>query len=134
MADITPPVALAAYAGAAIAKCNPIKTAITATRLAIAAFLMPYMFVMNPAMLLIDASAGQVVQIALTSFIGMTSLAAGLEGYMLTRMSPLERLAAVAGGLLLIDPHLLTDVIGVGCILLAVGTQIVKRRGDRPVL
>ena len=124
VADITPPVALAAYAGAAIAKSNPIKSGITATRLAITAFIIPYIFIFNPAMLLIDITPLKLVQIIISSFIGMFSLAAGSEGYMFQKMSPLWRLAAIAGGLLLIDPGLVTDLVGLGLIAAVIAVQI----------
>ncbi|MDR0486909.1 MAG: TRAP transporter fused permease subunit, partial [Treponema sp.] len=116
VADITPPVALAAYAGAAIAKSNPIKSGINATRLAITAFIIPYIFIFNPAMLLINTTPFKIVQIILTSFIGMFGLAAGVGGYMLRKAAVPLRLAAIAGGLLLIDPGLVSDFIGLGLI------------------
>jgi TRAP transporter 4TM/12TM fusion protein len=128
VADITPPVALAAFAGAAIAKANPIKTGITATRLAITAFLIPYIFVFSPSMLFIDTNALQVVQIIITSFIGMFGLAAGLEGYMFRHINVLERLMAIAGGLLLIIPGIVTDSIGILLIALVFVVQLVGRR------
>jgi TRAP transporter 4TM/12TM fusion protein len=127
LADITPPVALAAYAGAAIAKSNPIKTGVTATRLAIAAFIIPYIFVFNPAMLFIDTTPLKVVQIICTSCIGMFSLAVGIEGYMLRRLAVPWRLIAIAAGLLLIDPGLLTDIIGIALIAAVTLTQFASR-------
>ena len=131
VADITPPVALAAYAGAAIAKCNPIKTGINATRLAITAFIIPYIFIFSPAMLLIDTHPIEVIQIILTSFIGMFSLAAGIEGYMLRKVTVPWRLAAIAGGLLLIYPGLVTDLIGFALIAAVVAVQVTIRNRDR---
>jgi len=117
IADITPPVALAAYAGSAIAKSNPFKTGLTATKLAIAAFLIPYIFVYNPALLLINTTPLQVVQIVITSLIGMLGVGAAMEGYFLTRAGWVERGMFLAGGLLLIDPGLVTDMIGAGLIV-----------------
>jgi TRAP transporter 4TM/12TM fusion protein len=130
VADITPPVALAAYAGAAIAKANPIKTGITATRLAITAFIIPYIFVFNPSMLFIDTTILEVIRIVITSCIGMFGLAIGLEGYMLKKIPLLERLMAIGGGLLLIDPGLFSDIIGLVLIALVVCIQVfgTKRR------
>ena len=112
VADITPPVALAAYAGAAIAKGNPMKTGINATKLAIGAFIVPYIFCMNPAMLLIDVSALSIIQIVITSFLGIFGVAAAINGHLLRRMHPITRIAAAAGGLLMMDPTLITDIIG----------------------
>ncbi len=116
VADITPPVALAAYAGSAIAKSNPMKTAFNASKLAIAAFIVPYMFAFNPAMLMIDSTPLQVAQIALTSVIGIFGVSAALEGYCFSEMNMVIRLAIAAGGLLLIHPALVTDFVGLGVV------------------
>ncbi|MDR0896440.1 MAG: TRAP transporter permease [Oscillospiraceae bacterium] len=113
VADITPPVALAAMAGAAIAKSNPLKTGVEATRLAIAAFLIPFMFVFNPAMLMLNAPWYQVVQIAVTAMIGMTGIGMALEKFWTVKLTVIEQIIALAGGLMLIDPGLLTDAIGI---------------------
>ncbi|MCL2067975.1 MAG: TRAP transporter permease [Treponema sp.] len=131
IADITPPVALAAYAGSAIAKSNPIKTGITATRLAITAFIIPYMFIFSPQMLLIDTTPLQVIRIVITAFIGMFSLAAGLEGFMLRKVSLPWRLAAIAGGLLLIDPGHVTDFVGLGVIAAVISVQVIQSRREK---
>ena len=81
IADVTPPVALAAIAGAAIAKAKPMKTALNATKLAIGAFIIPYMCVYNPQMLMIDASVGSILWIIFTALIGMFGISVALEGY-----------------------------------------------------
>ena len=117
VADITPPVALAAYAGAAIAKSNPMKTAFNATRLAIAAFIVPYMFCMNPAMLFVEATALDVVQICITSVMGIFGVAAGLSGFLYKKMNPIIRLVIILGGLTLMYPGLTSDVIGLVLII-----------------
>ncbi len=130
VADITPPVALAAYAGSAIAKANPMKTAFQATRLAIAAFLIPYIFAMNPAMLFIDAGPWDVVQITITSFVGMAGVAAGLEGYLLKRMGAVERILIGAGGLAMLIPGPLTDIIGVVIFAVIVTWQIISKKRE----
>jgi TRAP transporter 4TM/12TM fusion protein len=127
VADITPPVALAAYAGAAIAKSNPIKTGITATRLAITAFIIPYIFVFSPSMLFIDTTPPEVIRIVITSCIGMFGLSIGLEGFMRRKVILPERLIAIAGGLLLIWPGLVSDLIGLVLIALVVVHQMVKK-------
>lgn len=125
VADITPPVALAAYAGSAIAKSNPMKTAFNASKLAVAAFIVPYMFCFNPAMLLIDTTAIQVVQIAITAFIGIFALAAALEGYCFANMNAVIRIVIAAGGLLLIHPALATDLVGLIIVFVSLGFQYV---------
>lgn len=112
VADITPPVALAAYAGSAIAKSNPMKTGVNATKLAIAAFIVPYIFAMNPAMLLIDAETLKVIQIVLTSFCGMLGVCMGLMGYMGSNLPMVLRLLSICGGLLMIVPGSWSDIVG----------------------
>lgn len=124
VADITPPVALAAYAGSAIAKSNPMKTAFNASRLAIAVFIVPYVFCFSPALLIIDTTALEVTRIAITSFIGIFGVAAGLEGYLKYEMNYIMRALFVIAGILLIIPSAVTDVIGVVAIALAVVAQI----------
>ncbi|WP_040907218.1 TRAP transporter permease [Youngiibacter fragilis] len=128
VADITPPVALAAYAGSAIAKSDPFKTGVTATRLAITAFIVPYIFAFNPEMLLIDTTAIEVVRIAITSLIGIFGVAAGMEGFMFTNMKMWERAIIIVGGLMLIDPNLLTDLAGVAIIGMMVLSQVAKSK------
>ena len=113
VADITPPVALAAYAGSAIAKAPPMKTAFNASKLAIAAFIVPYIFAMNPAMLLIDTTTVQVILVVVTSLIGIFGVAAGLNGYLFRPLHPLLRIAIAAAGLLMMDPTVTTDLIGI---------------------
>ena len=128
VADITPPVALAAYAGSAIAKSNPMKTAFNASKLAIAVFIVPYMFCYNPAMLLIDTSALTVVRIAITAAIGIFGIAAAFEGYCFAEMNPVIRGIIAAGGLLLIHPGTLTDVVGLCIVIICLVIQYGKRR------
>ncbi len=128
VADLTPPVALAAYAGAAIAQANPMKTAFTATKLAIGAFIVPYIFALNPAMLFIDTTVWEVVQISITSLIGIFAVSMSLEGYLFHHMPWYQRIVSAVGGLLLIYPGFATDVIGI-CLVLAVFVlQIVTKK------
>ena len=132
VADITPPVALAAYAGSAIAKGNPMKTGITATRLAIAAFIIPFVFAYSPSILFVgDVVWYDVILIALTATIGMIGVAAGLSGYLVKSMNVLERVLTIAGGLCLIVPGTLTDVIGLALIALGVVLQVVLSKKQK---
>ena len=113
VSDITPPVALAAYAGSAIAKGNPMKTGINATKLAIAAFIVPYIFAYSPAMLFVNVtSVWAVIQIVLSALLGIFGVAAGLEGFMLRKMNLLFRLICIGGGLGLMIPGALSDLVG----------------------
>lgn len=116
IADITPPVALAAFAGSAIAKSDPIKTGINASKLAIAAFLIPYICVLNPALLLIDTTGLEIVQIVITSLIGMLGIGIAMEGYIFGKVNTLLRIAFLTGGLALVDPGAFTDMIGIAVI------------------
>lgn len=131
VADLTPPVALAAYAGAAIAQSNPMKTALQSTKLAIAAFIVPYAFALNPVMLFIGVTGPmQVVSIIITSLVGIFGVASALEGYIFVKMNPVQRVMAAAGGLLLIDPRVLTDIIGIVLVAVVIGWQVfTKKRG-----
>ena len=128
VADITPPVALAAYAGSAIAGAKPMKTAFTATKLAIAAFIIPYIFAMNPAMLLIDTNIADFILIVVTSAVGMFGVSMGLEGYMSGHLNWLLRILSILGGLLLIYPGVLTDVMGVVVVGAIVAIQVMRSK------
>ncbi|VBB41099.1 TRAP transporter, 4TM/12TM fusion protein [uncultured Spirochaetota bacterium] len=114
IADVTPPVALAAFAGAGIAKANPMKTGVNATKLAIAAFLVPYIFVMSPQMLLFNVTPIGLIWMLVTSLIGITAVSGAVNAWFRTHMNWIERIAAFAGGLLMIYPGLVTDSIGLG--------------------
>ena len=134
VADLTPPVALAAYAGAAIAQANPMKTALTATKLAIAAFIVPYVFALNPAMLFIDTTVWEVALICITSLVGIFGVSAALEGHLFCHMPWYLRLASAAGGLLLIYPGLITDLMGL-CLVggMAAAQFLVSRKAAQPL-
>ncbi len=128
IADVTPPVALAAFAGAGIAKANPMKTGINASKLAIAAFLVPYIFVMNPQMLLFNVSPIGFIWMLITSLVGIIAIAAAVNGWFLTKVLWFERLLGFAGGVLLIDPGLTTDFIGIGLVGLMLISQLARKR------
>ena len=131
VADITPPVALAAYAGAAIAKSNPMKTGVTATKLAIAAFIVPYIFTYNPVMLFENVDGWwHVAQISVTAVMGLFGIAAALNGYLYRHIHWTLRLVLVAGGLCMMVPGTLTDVVGLALVLAVVFYQRVSARKD----
>ncbi|MEY8419129.1 TRAP transporter permease [Oscillospiraceae bacterium 44-5] len=131
VADITPPVALAAYAGSAIAKAPPMKTAFNATRLAIAAFVVPYIFAFSPVMLFefeqgttMAVMIVESVLIVLTSLIGLFGIAAALNGFLYWPINPLFRILMVAGGLCMMIPDHISDVVG----LVVVGGVVIFQR------
>ncbi len=126
IADITPPVALAAFAGSAIAKSDPIKTGVNASKLAIAAFLIPYIFVINPQLLLINTTGMEIIQITITSLIGMFGIGISMEGYIMGKVNTLLRVLFLVAGLALIYPGLLTDLIGIAVIGLGIAYQWFK--------
>ena len=133
VADITPPVALAAYAGSAIAKSNPMKTGINATKLAIAAFIVPYIFAYSPALLFENITGWwQVVQIGISALLGIFAIAAALNGFLYRRIHPLLRLVLAVGGLGMMIPGTLTDIAGLALVAAVIVFQRLsaKKHGD----
>lgn len=144
IADVTPPVALAAIAGAAIAKAKPMKTALNATKLAIGAFIIPYMFVYNSKMLMINASALSVVMIIITAILGMFGISVALEGYgfnntgffynsrkgkaTIIAFDALERILFAIAGLLCVIPETKTDIIGVSLLAVLIAYQLILKK------
>ena len=125
VADITPPVALAAYAGSAIAKADPMKTGFNATKLAIAAFIVPYIFAFSPQMLFVDVTgAFQVVQICISALLGIFGVAAALNGFLYRPIPALLRVAMAVGGLGMMIPGTATDIAG---FVLVVGIVLYQR-------
>ena len=128
VADLTPPVALASYAGAAIAQGNPMKTALVSTKLAIGAFIVPYAFALNPAMLLVDTNLAEVILITITSLVGIFGVSAGLEGYVFRKMPWFLRATSAVGGILLIYPGLVTDTMGIVLVGGSMAVQYITSR------
>ena len=142
IADITPPVALAAYAGSAIAKSDPMRTGVTASRLGVAAFIVPYIFVMSPHMLFLSPladpasplyysiypSAISMIQVSLTAVAGVAGVAAALTGFISGKLHWWERVMALVGGLLLVDPNGITDLVGVGLVALVLITHTIRAK------
>lgn len=144
IADVTPPVALAAIAGAAIAKAKPMKTALNATKLAIGAFIIPYMFVYNSKMLMINASALSVVMIIVTAILGMFGISVALEGYgfnntgffynsgkrktTIIAFDTAERILFAVAGLLCVIPEAKTDIIGVSLLAILIAYQLILKK------
>ena len=129
VADITPTVALAAYAGSAIAKADPMKTGFNATKLAIAAFIVPYIFAFSPQMLFVDVTgAFQVVQICISALLGIFGVAAALNGFLYRPIPALLRVAMAVGGLGMMIPGTATDIAG---FVLVVGIVLYQRFSAR---
>ena len=129
VADITPPVALAAYAGSAIAKADPMKTGFNATKLAIAAFIVPYSFAFSPQMLFVDVTGVlQVVQICISALLGIFGVAAALNGFLYRPIPVLLRLAMAVGGLGMMIPGTASDIAG---FVLVLGIVLYQRFSAR---
>ena len=133
VADITPPVALAAYAGSAIAKAPPMKTAWNATRLAIAAFIIPYIFAYNNALIFVgsDVNFLSVASIVISATLGMASIASGLMGYLIRDMKAISRVALVIGGLLMVIPGTVTDLAGLAVLVVVLVLQRIENKKDK---
>ncbi|MFS0876966.1 TRAP transporter permease [Solibacillus isronensis] len=112
IADITPPVALAAFAASGISGGDPIRTGVNSAKLAIAAFIIPYMIVFSPALLMIDVTLWQVLWVVLTAILGMIAIGVGIIGYWYRSVSWIERIVLLAAGLAMIYPESLSDTIG----------------------
>ncbi|HHY71883.1 MAG TPA: TRAP transporter permease [Bacillus bacterium] len=134
IADITPPVALAAFAATGISGGNPIRTGFEASRLAIAAFLIPYIFVFSPSLFLMDTTFINAITVIATSLIGMTGMGSGFMGYLVTKMNFLERILGIVGGLLLIYPGGFTDLIGLGLLVVLLASQLLKSKKQQPTV
>ncbi len=131
VADITPPVALAAFAASGIAKSKPIQTGVESTRLSIAAFMAPYIFVLSPQLLLIDTTWYGALWIMFTSTLGMIGVGAGLIGFWMAKMNWLERIIALAGGVCCVVPGFTTDLIGFVLMALGFGFSLYKARTQK---
>ena len=118
VADVTPPVALAAYAGSGIAGSNPMKTGVTAAKLAIAAFVVPYIFVLAPQLLMINATAPTIILATITAIIGMWGLSLSMIGFCQHPLNALQRIVFFIGGLCLIIPGTTTDIAGIAILVL----------------
>ena len=119
VADVTPPVALAAYAGAGIAGANPMRTGVIAAKLAIAAFIVPYIFVLSPELLMINATPFTIVYSAFTALIGMWGVSMAMIGFCQNVLNWLQRIMFFAGGICMIIPGSMTDIIGVVILVVA---------------
>lgn len=113
VADVTPPVALAAYAGAGISGADPMKTGVAAAKLAIAAFIVPYIFVLSPELLMIDATPFTITFACTTAIIGMWGVSIAMIGFCQSKLNVLQRLLFFIGGLNMIIPGAVTDAIGI---------------------
>lgn len=128
LADDTPPISLGGYAAAGIANSNPVSTGLQGFKFDLPAALLPFMFVVSPALLLIDVAWGKAILVVITSLLGMFSFAAAIQNFMLIRTTWWERLILLVCAISLIFPTVPTDAIGIGGLLLVWFTQRTRQK------
>jgi len=133
VADITPPVALAAFAGSGIAGSNPFKTGVEASKLAFSAYLVPYIFATNPELVLVDTTAVNVITALVTALIGMYAIGGGVSGYLQCKAKVWERILLMAGGILLVDPSMTTNLIGLAIVGIIIVIQRMRMKKEAAV-
>ncbi|QNB45336.1 TRAP transporter fused permease subunit [Thermanaerosceptrum fracticalcis] len=133
LANLTPPVALAAFAGAGIAGANPTSTGIQSMKLALAGFIVPFVFVYSPSLMLINTTWLDAVMVTITATIGVIALAGAVEGYLLTHANALTRVLLLVGALCMIKPGVITDVVGIVVIAAAVLLQRMEIKKKREI-
>ncbi|PMC36023.1 C4-dicarboxylate ABC transporter [Bacillus sp. UMB0899] len=134
IADITPPVALAAFAAAGVAGGEPLRTGVNSAKLAIAAFIIPYIFVLSPQLLMIDTTWLELVWVIITAFSGMIAIGAGIIGYWFRKLHWAERIIAIITGLLLIYPEGISDITGIIAFVALLALQIFWKRNKESTL
>lgn len=128
IADITPPVALAAFAASGISGGDPIKTGVNSAKLAIAAFIIPYMIVFSPSLLMIDTTVPQIIWVVFTAITGMVAIGSGVIGYWYRKLYWFERIIVIAAGLLLIYPEKFSDWVGLGIFIIMFVIQVLSHK------
>lgn len=127
-ANITPPVALASFAAAGLSGADPVKTGFQSMRLSLAGYIIPFIFVFNPAMLLQDVTAGQAILVAITGTVGVLLLSVAVEGHFMVNANPIVRVLFAAAALTMMAPDLMTDAIGLGIAVVAIAIQCVAAK------
>ena len=130
IADITPPVALAAFAASGISGGDPIKTGVHSAKLAIAAFIIPYMIVLQPALLMVDVTILQIVWVTISAVIGMIGIGAGIIGYWYRKLMWFERIILIAAGLSMIYPETISDIIGLVVLAIMFAIQFIGNKKE----
>ena len=133
MAAVTPPVALSSYLAASIAGADPTKTAFQGLKLALSAFILPFIFALDPSLLLIDTTVGHAFAICLTALLGITALAAALEGYLMRVLQLWQRLVLAVAALVLIIPGIITDTIGAVLFALILLSVVFQNKREKAV-
>src|SRR5699024_11166571 len=128
LANLTPPIALAAFAGAGIAGGEPNRTGFASLKLAAAGILVPYVFAYSPELLMQNATSGEIIWATVTATIGIITLGAALEGYLLTNVNIYLRGIALACALTLVIPGVVSDAIGLSLLAVLIVFQVIQRR------
>ena len=128
LSAITPPVALAAYAGAGLAKTSPMTTAVEACKLGFAGFMVPFAFCYNPAMMLHNSGIFEILQVVIMAIIGVAVMSAGFQGFLLWRLHPLERIYFIVAGLFMFIPETITDIVGLVMTVLLIALRAKRWR------
>lgn len=131
LSNVTPPVALASFVAAGIANTDQTKVSLTAVKLALTGFILPFFFIFQPALLISMENPGESILPTITASIGVISFAAGLQGWFLTSVSIIERILFITAGVFMIEPGIVTDMVGVGILLISVISQVIKRKRER---
>ncbi len=129
LSGITPPVAIAAFAAAAVARAKPYEVAWTACRIAIPIIIIPYAWVFNPALVLQQGSILEIIVAIVSATIGVAATTSALTGFLLHGLKPIERVALFAAGLPLIYTHTVSMVIGAALLAIALAYHIIIHRG-----
>ena len=127
-ANITPPVALASFAAAGLSGADPVKTGFQSMRLSLAGYIIPFIFVFNPAMLLQDVNAGQAILVAITGTVGVLLLSVAVEGHFMVNVNVVVRVLFAAAALTMMAPDVITDAIGLGIAIVAIAIQCVAAK------
>lgn len=130
-ANLTPPVALAAFAAAGVSGGDPMKTGFASVKLAIAGFIVPFMFVYSPQLLLIDTTFLDGLRVVVGACIGVFMIGVAVEGYLFTKVNPLSRIVSFTGAMLLIDSGVRSDIIGATILVLLFLSQRFFARRDQ---
>jgi len=129
LSEVSPPTALSCFAAAALTKGNPYKTTLYAWKYTLPAFIVPFMFTLDPkgVGILLKGPVGDVIWTTVTAFIGIAALAGGVENWFLKKTVIYERIMLIAAGLLLVYPVALYDAVGLGLMILAIISQKLRK-------
>jgi TRAP transporter 4TM/12TM fusion protein len=127
-ANLTPPVALAAFAAAGVSGGSPMKTGFASVKLAIAGFIVPFMFIFSPQLLLVETTFLMGLRVAIGACVGVFLIAVAVEGFLFTKLPILIRLLIMVGSFCLIDSGITTDLIGLVTLVALLASQFIAKK------